>query len=351
MGEISRVGGGQFYMEALAKALSGNELTLISDRIKDPLGIQKLFNNYIDVNYFYTEHESIMKVLWKVLKLKKVLNRMAYNGDFLINNHPNIYIKPGNLNILHGMSFIERFIDERGNIANKMMVSFINKSGLYKIYNHSNVVVNSDYTADIVKKAIKYLGIDVKIVGKLNPACALSNVSANGSNILLFGRINRDKKIERFMNIAGLINNTIIVAGAVDHGDDEKYLKFLKSIAPPNVKFKENPDNKEKQNLFMGSKIYIHTNPKENFGITVVEAMSYGIIPVVPKTGGPWTDVVNYGKYGFGYSEPSEIPDIIEKALKSDNDFIGSIRYSARRFSQEAFKDNLNYIISKYIQS
>ncbi len=33
-----------------------------------------------------------------------------------------------------------------------------------------------------------------------------------------------------------------------------------------------------------------------------VETMAAGLIPVVHKSGSPWTDIVEFGNYDFGFS-------------------------------------------------
>jgi alpha-1,2-mannosyltransferase len=42
----------------------------------------------------------------------------------------------------------------------------------------------------------------------------------------------------------------------------------------------------------------------EHFGISVVEAMVSGLVPVVHSSGGPWLDILEQGKGGFGYNTP-----------------------------------------------
>ncbi|WP_243669157.1 hypothetical protein [Vulcanisaeta sp. JCM 16161] len=60
--------------------------------------------------------------------------------------------------------------------------------------------------------------------------------------------------------------------------------------------------------------MYLHLKPNEHFGIAVLDAIATATIPIVPRTGGPWTDIVEEGKYGLGYTNIEEIPQLISKA-------------------------------------
>lgn len=58
-----------------------------------------------------------------------------------------------------------------------------------------------------------------------------------------------------------------------------------------------------KLNLMSRAKICIHPMKYEHFGIAVVEAMAVGLISIVHKYSGAQSDIVNFGKYGFGFIE------------------------------------------------
>jgi len=54
--------------------------------------------------------------------------------------------------------------------------------------------------------------------------------------------------------------------------------------------------------------------------MAVVEAMAAGCVPVVPRSGGPWFDILDckQGLYGFSYSSVDEAAKIIDRLLKDD---------------------------------
>ncbi len=345
-GEISRHGGGQYYIKSLIEALYPNNISLITGTRKDPLDIMSSVNNIIQVNYYYQDEESILRVIFSVLSLKRQIANINVKFDLTINNHPNIFIKNADINILHGFSFLDRIINQNGDITNKFIFQAIKISGFYKEYNNGNFVVNSKYTERISEMLFPKLGLKYRIAGVLYPTFYTKPILSTGNKILLFGRINRKKHIDNVIKIANQIDREIIVAGAVNSNDDKIYLGELMEIAPGNVKFIPNPTDSMKEDILMDSDIYIHPAPNENFGITVLEAMSHGIVPIVPKSGGPWLDIINKGEFGFGYTEYQEIPILIDIASKQNHSYRNEIMVSVNRFSPENYRENLLKIIN-----
>jgi len=115
--EISRRGGGQAYLRDLILSLQErNNITLVTDPRFDPMNILPLVNRVATVNYTYVEGRSYLSEIAHVLKLRHDLNRVRLEKGITINNHPNIFLRKGDLNILHGFSFLDFIIDEDGRI-------------------------------------------------------------------------------------------------------------------------------------------------------------------------------------------------------------------------------------------
>ncbi|MCW6168981.1 MAG: glycosyltransferase [Thermoplasmatales archaeon] len=112
-----------------------------------------------------------------------------------------------------------------------------------------------------------------------------------------------------------------------------------------NVDIVPSPTDKEKRNLFLTSKVFLHTNRKEHFGISIVEAMSHGLVPVVPKSGGPWIDIIGMGKFGFGYSNNEELIQVLDEAMKTTQAFQKQILDSTARYSFEQFRLHINSFV------
>jgi len=94
---------------------------------------------------------------------------------------------------------------------------------------------------------------------------------------------------------------------------------------------------------FSSAKIYLQTQPTESFGISIVEAMAAGCIPLVPRCGGPWIDILGMrdGLYGLSYADLSEAKEKIRCILRDDEArtrILNNIRRRVDTFSKTAFK-------------
>ena len=56
------------------------------------------------------------------------------------------------------------------------------------------------------------------------------------------------------------------------------------------------------------------------FGIVIADAMAAGAIPAVPKLGVLWHDIIEYGKYGIGYSSSEELIKAVKYLLNDGYD-------------------------------
>ena len=101
------------------------------------------------------------------------------------------------------------------------------------------------------------------------------------------------------------------------------------------------------------SGLYLHPTPDEPFGISIVEAMSAGLIPIVPGKGGATEFVPSQ----YQYNTIADASDLIYKILTNsngmhddndDNDITYQKQYIkmlANKFSKQEFKKNLLKVI------
>ncbi len=99
----------------------------------------------------------------------------------------------------------------------------------------------------------------------------------------------------------------------------------------------------ELQHMLSMAKVYLHIMPYDHFGISVVEAMAAGCVPVVHRSGGPWRDILaeQDGNYGFSFNTAEEAGSIIE-SLVTDEDLRSEVASRAwnraRRFDKTIFE-------------
>jgi len=145
------------------------------------------------------------------------------------------------------------------------------------------------------------------------------------------------------------------IAGAVsEKKEDADYLRQVKEAAAlsENIYIHENCSYEELLSLYRAAKIFWHATgygvdenlepeKMEHFGITTVEAMSFGAVPVVINKGGQ-KETVEEGVNGCRWDTEEECVEKTEKLIKNDALRIHMAEKcveSARRYSVEAFQE------------
>ncbi|MEW9491620.1 MAG: glycosyltransferase [Candidatus Aramenus sulfurataquae] len=204
----------------------------------------------------------------------------------------------------------------------------------------SRLLANSNWT----RRLLEVSGYSAET---LYPPVKLRRVEARERNsrlVVYVGRISPEKDLENVIEVAKRMRDfKFAVLGST--GRDLKYVDQFKSIANSlgNVIVEENPDDAKIDEYFSRAKVYFHPKVNEHFGISIVEAMSAGLIPVVHKSGGAWYDVVAEGKYGLGYESVEEAVTAIREASKWEVD----MRERAEEFSFEKFTKRLSSILER----
>jgi len=106
--------------------------------------------------------------------------------------------------------------------------------------------------------------------------------------------------------------------------------------------------------LMSQASIYLHPPFAEHFGISIAEAAAAGLVPVVYKDGGGWTDIVSRIDEGLGYKNIEEAALIIKKLLSESgrlNNLSEKAKDIAKDFSYEKFKERLNEVIEELINA
>ena len=85
----------------------------------------------------------------------------------------------------------------------------------------------------------------------------------------------------------------------------------------------------------------------EHFGVAVVEGMAAGLIPVVHKSGGPWFDIIDRGRYGYGYSDVESAVKVIDEALNNYDKLKNIVIKRALLFDKAIFIEKIKKIIKK----
>jgi glycosyltransferase involved in cell wall biosynthesis len=170
------------------------------------------------------------------------------------------------------------------------------RTAYIKMMVNSTVLTNSNFSR---KAILKSFGVDSAVlpppvdVDIFRNACLTSN--SRNDSILVISRFHPSKKIENVIHLAKLLHQNELGTEMNIVGnmlpDGVGYFNYLNNLVKHYeledfVRFEINLRFDRLLNLMRRSKVYVHPLPGEPFGISTVEAMSAGIIPVVPDIGG-----------------------------------------------------------------
>jgi len=349
--EFTRIGGGQIAFINVYNAIHErfSKKILYTDKHHPKLPPLK-FDKIIEGSYTYSESDPLIVFPFRILREKRRLKKAIYT-EFSFNNHPNVFVYNATFNFAHE-NFLYRFLDENGKVKNSLAVKLLRVSKLYDEYNNSRIIVPGNYAKEMTLKSLELLGVTPKEVNVINLPVDLPEVNIGEERdecVLTFGRISKDKRLEVVIEIAKRLPKTrFIIAGAVNKGS-EGYLKYLEKNSPKNLIIIKNVSEELKDSLFRKCKVYLHARRNDFFPLSVVEAIAYGLIPVVPKAGGPWIDIVEKGKFGLGYDSVEEAVDSILQAFSLSKSHLKEIYESRYRFSFALFKNRINELIDKVL--
>lgn len=159
--------------------------------------------------------------------------------------------------------------------------------------------------------------------------------------VVTVGRFSKEKNYETIINVAKLLPNTkFFIIGGIQ---EEEYYEKISRIKPKNVILLPNLSNRKKNLLLSKAKVYLHSMVNEHFGISIIESMAAGCIPIVHNSGGPKEIVINIG---YLYNDVYECRDYIKNALEENIDISKLVR-RAKDFSSDKFRKNIIYELKK----
>jgi len=178
----------------------------------------------------------------------------------------------------------------------------------------------------------------------------------NSMKVLTVARIREGKNLEAVIKLSRAMPDAIfIVAGTLDVYN-MNYVRRILRMRPENLRIVLNPERNKIEELYASARVFLSANPLEAFGLSVAEAMSCGAIPVVPRSGGHWEEILGGrdGLYGFGYSDERELLQKVRFAL-AEYDSLVELRRRARirvrRYTPDLFKIKFFKLIKRVLNN
>jgi glycosyltransferase involved in cell wall biosynthesis len=210
------------------------------------------------------------------------------------------------------------------------------------------ICANSRFTANAVK------GIWNRDAIVVYPPVAVNDFSHGQKQkmVVSLGRIDPDKRLEDLIKALALCATKpklVIVGGLVSNY--VPYVVRLQNLIKQlnlerRVSIKPNASFDVVKKILSSAKVYVHAKHFEHFGISVVEAMASGCVPIVHRSGGPYLDIIENDKYGFSYATISELSQKIDSLMSSDTSALEErCVCRSKHFSEDKFRERIVEVI------
>lgn len=332
---LDTLGGGERYTISFAKVLAevGYEVYLqwdnqmIKEKIKQRFGI-----TLEDVNF-----------------VKDIKRGEGYDVCF--------WVSDGSIPLLRARKNFLHFQVPFKNVGGR---SLLNKMKLFRI---DKIICNSYFTKSFideefgVNSIVIYPPVDVSSIKPKRKENIILSV-ARFSELLQSKR--QDVLVESFKKLLkkGLSGWKLVLAGGSEVGAGEFLGRLKRSAKGYPIEILENPPFKKLVSLYGRSKIFwsavgfgVNANKYpmkvEHFGISVVEAMAAGCVPLVYNAGGH-IEIVNNGQNGYLWSKIGELVKLtlmLSRAKQKLNKLSRACVLSSRNFGYERFEKEVQALI------
>jgi glycosyltransferase involved in cell wall biosynthesis len=220
------------------------------------------------------------------------------------------------------------------------------------------IIVLSPLEKEIV--AEKFNAVNVSVLPNSIDLTVAGSFSRNGQagsspKLLFIGRVDRNKGVEYIYQALKMLKDKGVpfkfsMAGAGPEKDE--YVEKFSASLNSHFEYKGVVSGKVKEDLFKESNIFLLPSMYEGLPISLIETMSYGIVPVVTNVGSIGT-LVKPGETGIFVNKHSarDIADSIEKLLNNKT-LMGQLSRNAREivfrdFNPELYIEKLNEIYDR----
>ncbi|MDQ3966870.1 MAG: glycosyltransferase [Thermoproteota archaeon] len=302
-------------------------------------------------------------------KLMTMLSSTDFkDSDIVINTHGDAlpYRISANVAYLLYLYFPTFMMNSSGNYgSNKYRKSFFWRAYFkpYSMITHylamrattrSNLILTiSKFSREAIREAfpgvhpyVLYPPVDVE---RFSPAYS-QPINAREVKVLVVSRFSPEKRIENAIKIAHLLGGKIKfqIIGSLAPAN-RVYFKRLQQMIEMDgltetVTLTPNASNEELIDSMSKGMIYLHTMIGEHFGVSIVEAMAAGLLPIVPAYGG----CSEFVPTNQQYHTLEEAADHIAKNTKyADDEKRQKMHEISRRFSPDNFRKAMSIYIEQ----
>ena len=249
---------------------------------------------------------------------------------------------------------------------NELEKSFTKYKGIWSIYykpysefiknfdeliqnKNIHLITNSQFTNSSIKS--KYNKNSTVIYPPVDISEFKNKIPIKKQQVVTISRFSQEKNLEFALDVMVNIDTKYSLIGNTKTKSNELYFKKLASKidtqqSHSKIKLLKNISRNEIIQNLQNSKVYFHSSP-ETFGISIIEAMAAGCIPIVPDNSAH-KETVPYEQLRYVPNDASDASSKINDALSGKFDNMSdSFKESLIQYDKENFKNKLE----KYLKT
>ena len=282
--------------------------------------------------------------------LARRLARQGRGHDIVIETQTNAPMPWADASYIHFPALIDYVtLQASGGLTRRLYEWLISREVRRVGRGGSLVMTNSSWTAKYIRRAYGDLRIEV-----VHPPVNVEELSSIGGErdkvVLTVSRISPEKGLTAIAEVARLVPEAefYLVGSTSTYSGSVLREIWRRAEGLRNFHLETDVPRRRIIELMSQASIYLHPPFAEHFGIAIAEAAAAGLVPVVYRDGGGWTDIASRVDPSLGYANVEEAASII-RSLMRDRERLKVLTARAREvakgFSYDAFKGRLEEII------
>jgi alpha-1,2-mannosyltransferase len=353
---INRCGGAEWVAINIISALKkqGHQVILLTDKPLNQDRFDRIFNRHVSVDQqvvfpfsifppldyrnFYTDcFRSLLLRLRCDILIDTYSNAILPGMDAAYIHYPLFSLLQNKSKLLRSRIFYypyRKFLDcNKKNIKEKLLLtnSAFTSKAVKEVFNTDSNVLYPPISDELLK----------------SPETDFNHERADVA--VTVGRISPEKNLAVIPYIAQKTPKDIsfVIAGLLDSEDTlNSLLRLTKKLGvAERVKILPNVKRDHLRQLLLDSKIYLHPKENEHFGISIVEGMASGCVPVVHDSGG----AKEFVPENLRYNSIEEAAEILKRTV--DNwtpNQAEDFSKQAERFSERNFSTRFIHLLNTY---
>ncbi|MDH3312667.1 MAG: glycosyltransferase family 4 protein [Nitrosopumilus sp.] len=205
------------------------------------------------------------------------------------------------------------------------------------------LITNSNYTKEKFKEIF---GKESKVIFPPVKLKERNKDNCKKYGIITISRYSPEKNLEYNLEVIKNLNIPYKIFGNAKFSSQINYYNHLQKLTNDQMQIELFCNSKRDliENSLNSSKIYFQSS-KETFGISVIEGIMAGCIPIVPNNTAN-KEIVPINKLRYKENDKNDAKRKIEFALRGDFDkYLIELQEYVKKFSQENFQKNIiNYL-------